>query len=99
MRPQMLVMDDIEEVFVPLPNGLLVTLAESLDLVKSLLQSLPAMFEKTADKKSALGPAMKAAKGLIANVGGHLFVFQSTLPSVGEGAISRVEDAALKFAR
>lgn len=42
--PQMVVMSDVEDPFVPLPDDLLVNLAESRSVVEALLDSLPATF-------------------------------------------------------
>jgi protein transport protein SEC24 len=40
-QPQMLVVTDIEAMYLPQPEDLLVNLSDSLDLVTSLLDSLP----------------------------------------------------------
>ncbi len=43
-QPQMVVMSDTDDPFVPLPDDLLVNLAESRGVVESLLDSLPTTF-------------------------------------------------------
>ena len=55
--------------FLPLPEGLLVNLQESKELVIDLLTNLPAMFEGTSETSSALGGALQAAFKLM--VGAH----------------------------
>ena len=47
-QPQMVVMSDIDEPFVPLPDDLLVNLAESRAIVEALLDSLPTTFSGNA---------------------------------------------------
>ena len=43
-QPQMVVMSDTDDPFVPLPDDLLVNLAESRGVIEALLDSLPATF-------------------------------------------------------
>lgn len=60
-QPQMLVVSDLDDIFIPLPDDLLVNLSESRSVVESFLDSLPAMFQDNANLESAFGPAIKAA--------------------------------------
>lgn len=46
-QPQMLVVTDIEAIYLPQPEDLLVNLSESMELVIALLDSLPSLFAKT----------------------------------------------------
>jgi protein transport protein SEC24 len=57
----MLVVTDIDDVFLPLPDDLLVNLSESAEVVEKLLDTLPTMFQSTQNVDSALGVAVKAA--------------------------------------
>jgi protein transport protein SEC24 len=43
----MLVVTDIEAIYLPQPEDLLVNLSESMELVIALLDSLPSLFAKT----------------------------------------------------
>ena len=43
-QPQMFVVTDIDAVYLPQPEDLLVNLTDSIDLVTSLLDSLPTLF-------------------------------------------------------
>lgn len=52
---------DVDDLFVPLPDGLLVNLSESRSLVDTLLDGLPTIFQDTIIADSAFGPAVKAA--------------------------------------
>lgn len=95
-QPQMLIVSDIEDVFIPTPDSLLVNLKEGKELVQDLLKSLPQMFCKTMETQSALGPALQAAFKLLSPTGGRMSVFQTQLPTVGAGALKPREDPSLK---
>ena len=60
-QPQMMVVADLDDVFLPLPDDLLVNLVDSRHVVESFLDSLPNMFHDNVNVESALGPALKAA--------------------------------------
>lgn len=60
-QPQMMVVSDLDDIFVPLPDDLLVNLSESRTVVDTFLDSLPAMFQDNVNMESAFGPALKAA--------------------------------------
>ena len=93
--PQMLVVADLPELFVPAPDDLLVNLEESRDVVDAFLDSLPSMFEKTTAERSCLGPALKAAFTVTKHIGGKMSVFQSVLPTLGDGALVPRENMSL----
>ncbi|KAG1368068.1 protein transport protein Sec24-like [Cocos nucifera] len=86
-QPQMLVVADLDDIFLPLPDDLLVNLSDSRHVVDALLDILPSMFQDNANVESALGPALKAAFMVMSQLGGKLLVFQSTLPSLGVGRL------------
>jgi protein transport protein SEC24 len=91
----MLVVSDIHDVIIPLPDDLLVNLQESRSVVDALLDALPNMFKSNTTTNSCTGPALMAAKRVIQHVGGKLLLFQSTLPSLGEGALKMRENPRL----
>ncbi|XP_069045279.1 protein transport protein Sec24B isoform X2 [Lepisosteus oculatus] len=91
-QPQMLVVSDIEDIFLPTPDSLLVNLKDSKELVKDLLNALPNMFTHTRETHSALGPALQAAFKLMSPTGGRVSVFQTQLPSLGAGQLHSRED-------
>ncbi|XP_076024969.1 protein transport protein Sec24A [Genypterus blacodes] len=91
-QPQMLIVSDIEDIFLPTPDSLLVNLNECKELVQDLLKSLPNLFEKTMETQSALGPALQAAFKLLSPTGGRMSVFQTQLPNLGVGALKSRED-------
>ncbi|KAM6440359.1 protein transport protein Sec24B isoform 2-T2 [Liasis olivaceus] len=91
-QPQMLIVSEIDDVFLPTPDSLLVNLHESKELIKDLLNALPNMFTQTRETHSALGPALQAAFKLMSPTGGRVSVFQTQLPSLGTGYLHSRED-------
>jgi len=61
----MLVMSDVDDVFLPKPNDLLVNLSECKAAVESLLGRLNDMFADNHTIGSALGPALQSGFKLI----------------------------------
>ncbi|XVF70817.1 hypothetical protein PTKIN_Ptkin11bG0192200 [Pterospermum kingtungense] len=86
-QPQMMVVSDLDDIFVPLPDDLLVNLSESRNVVETFLDSLPSMFQDNVNIESAFGPALKAAFMVMSQLGGKLLIFQNTLPSLGVGRL------------
>ncbi|XP_040030266.2 protein transport protein Sec24B isoform X3 [Gasterosteus aculeatus] len=91
-QPQMLVVSDIDDIFIPSHDSLMVNLKESRELVKDLLTSLPGMFSHSKETHSALGPALQAAFKLMSPTGGRVTVFQTQLPTLGAGSLQSRED-------
>ncbi len=94
-NPQMLVVGDLKELFVPAPDDLLVFLKESRAAVDTLLENLPTMFANNTATESCLGPALKAAFTVMKAIGGKMSVFQSTMPTLGDGALKPRENPGL----
>jgi protein transport protein SEC24 len=94
--PQMLVVSDLKELFVPLPDNLLVNLKESRAVVETFLDNLPEMFAKNpVVSQSCLGPALKAAFTVMKQIGGKMCVFQSIMPNLGDGALKPREQPGI----
>lgn len=97
--PQMFVVSDLEEPFLPVPDDLLVNLADAREQVDALLDSLCEMHgpesPMVGGQGSALGPALRAAYLVIGHVGGRLIVLQSSMPTLGNGTLKVREDTAL----
>ncbi len=94
--PQMLVVSDITDVIMPLPEDLLVNLHESRAVIDALLDALPVMFKSgSSSSATCTGPALMAAKRVIQHIGGKLLLFQSSLPSIGEGSLKMRENPRL----
>ncbi|KAG9304124.1 hypothetical protein G9A89_019686 [Geosiphon pyriformis] len=94
-QAQMLVVPDINDVFVPLHAGLLVDPVESRDVIEGLLESLPGMFAENKINESVLGAAVKAIHASLSETGGKVMIFQTSLPISGPGAIRHRDDGKL----
>ncbi|KAL8573166.1 hypothetical protein ACOMHN_036151 [Nucella lapillus] len=93
-QPQMMVMPDLEDVFLPCPDSLMVNMHERRDMVMELLNQLPTLFEGNQETGNALGSALQAAFKLLTSTGGRVTVVQTTLPTVGPGALGNREAAS-----
>ncbi|XP_055621353.1 protein transport protein Sec24A-like isoform X1 [Toxorhynchites rutilus septentrionalis] len=91
-QPHEVTVLDVEDVFLPYPDNLLVNLKECKELIKDLLTQLPKRFEHTHDTHSALGAALQVAFKLMSASGGRVTVFQCCLPNYGPGALQSRED-------
>ncbi|TEB34350.1 CPII coat sec24 protein [Coprinellus micaceus] len=83
----MLVVSDIDDVFLPKPNDLLVNLAEARESMENLLDKIGNMFQENSIIGSALGPALQAGFKLMSPIGGKIMVLSSSLPSAGAGGL------------
>ncbi|XP_078660545.1 protein transport protein Sec24C-like isoform X2 [Branchiostoma floridae x Branchiostoma belcheri] len=81
-QPQMLVVSDVADVFLPLLDGFLVTVQEARAVIDSLLEQIPQMFSDTRETEICLGPVVQAGLEALkaADCAGKLFVFQTSLP-------------------
>lgn len=64
-EPSMLVVSDLEDVYLPKPSDLMVNLTECRPAIESFLGRLSDMFKDAHTVGSALGPAMQAAHKMI----------------------------------
>jgi hypothetical protein len=69
----MLVVSDLEDMFLPIPCDLLVSLSESRPVIEKLLSSLPNMFKDTRESQNCLGRALQSAQKLIVCNHEHVF--------------------------
>ncbi|KAK2757703.1 COPII subunit [Arachnomyces sp. PD_36] len=90
--PNMLVVSDLDEPFLPIPGDLLVTLTECRENIESFLDKLQEMFQNTQINTSCMGSALRAGHKLISPVGGKITVLTATLPNVGQGSLEMRED-------
>lgn len=95
-QPHMLVVSDIEDVFLPSPDNLLVNLQENKTLIQDLLNDFPRRFMHNGDTNSALGAALQAGFKLMSPTGGRITVMQTSLPNFGPGALKVREDPNLR---
>lgn len=68
-QPHEMTVLDIDDVFLPTPDALLVNLRDRVELVQDLLRLLPQRFSNTFDGNSALGAALQVAHKMMAATG------------------------------
>lgn len=91
-QPQMLVVSDLEDLFLPLADDILANLSDSESAIMTLLDSLPALFRDTKISESCMGSAVKGAFMAMKHIGGKMLVFAATIPSIGELALKSTRD-------
>mmetsp|Transcript_73005 Transcript_73005/g.173906 ORF Transcript_73005/g.173906 Transcript_73005/m.173906 type:complete len:903 (-) Transcript_73005:125-2833(-) len=91
-QPQMLVVSDLDDIFLPLANDILVSAPEGEAAIVNLLDSLPSIFAETKVNESCLGSAVRGAYMAMKHIGGKLCVFGSVLPNLGEFALKAARD-------
>ncbi|KAF8839165.1 beta-sandwich domain of Sec23/24 [Paxillus ammoniavirescens] len=91
-RANQLVVADLEEIFNPLRGGLFVDPWESRTVVENLISSIPEWNTSTVVRESCLGGALVAGLASLAGQGGHIVVFQCTMPTVGPGGLGSLTD-------
>uniref|UniRef100_F1KR98 Protein transport protein Sec24C n=1 Tax=Ascaris suum TaxID=6253 RepID=F1KR98_ASCSU len=97
-QPQMLVVGDITDVFVPLVDGFLVTVDEAETAIQSLLTEIETMFAETRITETMLGPVIEAGLDALkcADRAGKLFIFHTNLPIVeAPGKLKNRDDRKL----
>ncbi|XP_066519102.1 protein transport protein Sec24C isoform X3 [Hoplias malabaricus] len=97
-QPQMMVVSDVADMFVPLLDGFLVSVTESRVVIESLLDQIPDMFADTRETETVFGPVIQAGLEALkaADCAGKLFVFHSSLPiAEAPGKLKNREDKKL----
>ncbi|KII87612.1 hypothetical protein PLICRDRAFT_42119 [Plicaturopsis crispa FD-325 SS-3] len=89
---EMLVVSDLDDVFLPRPVNLCVNLSESRVGLETLLGNINNMFQDNHVVGSCLGAALDAGFKLMAPVGGKITVLSGSLPNIGPGALKNRED-------
>lgn len=60
-QPHEITVVDVEDVFLPCPDNLLINMKECKEMIRDLLKQMPNRFAQTHDTNSALGAALQAA--------------------------------------
>ncbi|KAL4641164.1 protein transport protein Sec24C isoform X1 [Arapaima gigas] len=97
-QPQMMVVSDVADMFVPLLDGFLVNVGESRTVINSLLDQIPEMFADTRETETVFGPVIQAGLEALkaADCAGKVFVFHSSLPiAEAPGKLKNREDKKL----
>lgn len=81
-QPQMMVVPDVDEMFMPLLDGFFVKPSEAEEVIDNLMLQIPEMFGRTRETEIVLGPIIQAGAEALKADGrpGKVFVFHSTLP-------------------
>ncbi|XP_028916148.1 protein transport protein Sec24C isoform X2 [Ornithorhynchus anatinus] len=81
-QPQMMVVSDVADMFVPLLDGFLVNINESRAVINSLLDQIPEMFADTRETETVFAPVIQAGMEALkaAECAGKLFLFHTSLP-------------------
>lgn len=87
--PQMLVVCDVADPSLPLPEDLLVNLTDSRAVIEALLDSLPSMFANNNAVVACTGPALLATMKVIQHIGGKVVLCQTCMPSLGIGSLKQ----------
>ncbi|TSL34588.1 Protein transport protein Sec24D [Bagarius yarrelli] len=97
-QPQMMVVSDVADMFVPLLDGFLVNFQESRAVINNLLSQIPDMFAATNDSETVFAPVIQAGVEALkaAECSGKLFIFHSSLPTAeAAGKLKNRDDKKL----
>ncbi|KAL1921511.1 uncharacterized protein VTP21DRAFT_11227 [Calcarisporiella thermophila] len=94
-QAQMLVVSDVNDMFVPLSSGFLVDPLESRQVITDLFNALPNMFKNNKISDPAFGAAVQAAQQAMASTGGKLLIYLTSLPLSGPGTLKYRDDPKL----
>ncbi|XP_073691719.1 protein transport protein Sec24D isoform X3 [Garra rufa] len=97
-QPQMMVVSDVAEMFVPLLDGFLVNFQESRAVINNLLDQIPDMFADTNESETVFAPVIQAGVEALkaAECSGKLFIFHSSIPTAeAPGKLKNRDDRKL----
>ncbi|XP_031440688.1 protein transport protein Sec24D [Clupea harengus] len=97
-QPQMMVVSDVAEMFVPLLDGFLVNFTESRAVINNLLDQIPDMFADTNESETVFAPVVQAGVEALkaADCSGKLFIFHSSIPTAeAPGKLKNRDDRKL----
>ncbi|XP_061769503.1 protein transport protein Sec24D [Nerophis ophidion] len=97
-QPQMLVVSDMTEMYVPLSDGFLVNFQESRAIIHNLLTQIPEMFADTNESETVFAPVIQAGVEAFkeAECSGKLFIFHSAMPTAeAPGKLKNRDDKKL----
>ncbi|XP_034020581.1 protein transport protein Sec24D [Thalassophryne amazonica] len=97
-QPQMMVVSDTAEMFVPLLDGFLVNYQDSKAVICNLLDQIPDMFADTNESETVFAPVVQAGVEALkaAECSGKLFIFHSSIPTAeAPGKLKNRDDKKL----
>ncbi|KZT02981.1 sec24-like protein [Laetiporus sulphureus 93-53] len=93
----MLVLPDVDDVFVPLRDGLFADPRESQRIITDLLSNMANLETHVPEPDAALGSALTACLGALTGLGGQVVLFAGVIPTTGIGALQPVVDESTLF--
>ena len=90
--PAMLVASDLEDMFLPTPEDLVVNLSENREAVEATIYTIGKAFEGTQKSESCLGAALQGAFLAMEKVGGKLQLFCTSPATKGPGKMKPGRD-------
>ncbi|XP_074084413.1 protein transport protein Sec24D isoform X2 [Macrotis lagotis] len=97
-QPQMMVVTDVSEVFVPLLDGFLVNYQEAKAVIHNLLDQIPEIFADSNENETVFAPVVQAGMEALkaAECPGKLYIFHSSLPTAeAPGKLKNRDDRKL----
>ncbi|XP_051561432.1 protein transport protein Sec24D-like isoform X3 [Myxocyprinus asiaticus] len=97
-QPQMMMVSDVAEMFLPLLDGFLVNFQESRAVINNLLDQIPDMFADTNESETVFAPVIQAGVEALkaAECSGKLFLFHSSMPTAeAPGKLKNRDDRKL----
>lgn len=97
-QPQMMVVSDMTETFLPLLDGFLVSFQESQSVINNLLDQIPDMFADTSVSETVFAPVIQAGVEALraAECSGKLLIFHSSMPTAeAPGKLKNRDDKKL----
>lgn len=94
---RVMIMPDLDskpEDYLPMPDGLMVTLGECRSIIETFLNELPKIYQDNNETDSALGAALQIAGKLLGQTGGRVTVVQTRIPNVNPGGLIEVVNTA-----
>lgn len=94
-NPNEMIVDDIDDAFVPSVTSLLVPMKKFKDTIRSFIKQLPEFYSQISPTSNGncLGSALKLAQSMIQEIGGRISIFQVSLPNMGLGALKSREES------
>ncbi|KAI8360900.1 Sec23/Sec24 trunk domain-containing protein [Choanephora cucurbitarum] len=94
-QASMMVVSDLQDVFVPMSEGFFVDSIESRQTIEGLLDQLLSLHQHTIIPQAAFGAAAQAALQAMKTIGGKVSLMQTCLPTLGPGALKERDDPKL----
>jgi protein transport protein SEC24 len=94
--PHMVVVSDLEDLFLPLVDDILLPLEDNQDVLCNLLDSIPNLFRETKVTGNCLGSGLISAFLAQKHIGGKICLFSASLPTMGHCQLNPARDKAVR---